>query len=307
VHAVAGDAATIVGSIAPVYRAAERSGVRRLVYISSASVHGQAPRSGTNEASKLSQRQPLAYNNAKVKAERRLQSLRARGTTEVVVLRPGIVTGPRSGWQTRFALELLSGRAYWLADGCGICNSIYVDNLVHAIRLAATASAADGQAFLVGDAETVTWADLYRPLAGALGIDIGTVPNATTVAPPPSIMDRLLELRARPAVKSKLALLPMRLRRALETLVTAVPLQSASPWSHPKACATAPARAASLEMALLYRCETKLSHARASAVLGYRPIVPFDEGNRRTLEWLAFAGFPVDRAYLSRAASATNG
>ena len=46
VHAVAGDPATTVGSIEPTYRAAATAKVRRLVYISSASVHGQSPRPG---------------------------------------------------------------------------------------------------------------------------------------------------------------------------------------------------------------------------------------------------------------------
>ena len=307
VHAIAGDPGTIVESIAPVYRAAEQAGVKRLVYLSSSAVHGQAPPAGTDENSPLSDRQPLAYNNAKVKAEQRLLSMRAGGETEAVILRPGIVTGPRSSWQTGFARQLLAGNACWLDDGRGICNSIYVDNLVHAVRLAATAVGADGQACMVGDEEAVTWADLYRPLAAALGFDVRRIPNAAAVEQPPRWIDRLHQFRARPTVKSKLALLPMRLRRTLETALTSPPAASPSPWWHPLARAPSAGPTVSREMALLYRCATKLPHAKAAAVLGYRPVVSFEEGCRRTLEWLAFAGFPVDAAYLKRAASATNG
>src|SRR6185503_8214586 len=82
---------------------------------------------------------------------------------------------------TRFAAELLAGTACWLDDGRGICNSLYVDNLVHAIHLALHAPGVDGQAFLVGDEETVTWADLYRPIARALGIDPLQLPNVDYV------------------------------------------------------------------------------------------------------------------------------
>jgi len=307
VHAIAGDPVTIVESVAPAYRAAEQAGVKRLVYLSSSAVHGQAPAAGTDENSPLSGRQPLAYNNAKVKAEQLLLSLRASGRTEAVILRPGIVTGPRSAWQAGFARQLLAGNACWLDDGRGICNSIYVDNLVHAVCLAATAGGADGQAFIVGDAEAVTWADLYRPLAAALGIDVRQIPNASAVEPPPRWIDRLHQFRARPTVKSKLALLPMRLRRTLETALTPPPAASPSPWWHPLARAPAPGPTVSGEMALLYRCATRLPHAKAAAVLGYRPVVSFEEGCRRTLEWLDFAGFPVDAAYLKRAASFTSG
>jgi nucleoside-diphosphate-sugar epimerase len=49
-------------------------------------------------------------------------------------------------------------------------------------------------------------------------------------------------------------------------------------------------------MDLLGRCGYKLPHARAQALLGYEPIVGFDEGMRRTLGWLRFAGFPVSAA-----------
>lgn len=307
VHTIAGDPRTIVESIAPVYRAADRSGARRLVYLSTAAVHGQAPPPGTDENSPLSARQPLAYNNAKVKAERRLLSLRAGGTTEVVILRPGIVTGPRSSWQVEIARGLLTGSAHWLDDGRGICNSIYVDNLVHAVRLASAADGVDRQAFLVGDEETVTWADLYRPIAGALGFDLRQVANAVAVEPPPGWIDRLHAFRARPAVKSKLALLPMRLRRTLETALSPPPAGARSPWWHPLAQAKTPGPTVSREMATLYRCAAKLPHAKAAAALGYRPPVSFHEGNRRTLEWLAFAGFPVDESYLMSAASAMNG
>jgi nucleoside-diphosphate-sugar epimerase len=307
VHAVAGSPRTIVGSIAPVYRAAERAGVKRLVYLGSASVHGQAPPPGTDENSPLDARQPMAYNNAKVKAERRLLQLRARGSTEVVILRPAIVTGPRSSWQTGFARQLLAGSACWLDGGRGICNSIYVDNLVHAVWLASAADGADGQAFIVGDEETVTWADLYRPVAAALGFDVEDIRNAAEIDPAPRWIDRLQEFRARPAVKARLALLPVRLRRTLEAALVAPPAPVPSPWRHWQAAAPAPGPAVSREMALLYRCATKLPHAKAATVLGYRPIVRFEEGCRRTLEWLAFAGFPVDADYLKRAATAMKG
>jgi len=306
VHAIAGDPTTIVESITPVYRAADQAGVRRLVYLSSASVHGQAPPPGSDESSPLSEHQPIEYNNAKVRAEGRLLSLRAQGRTEVVILRPGIVTGPRSTWQMNFARQLLAGRACWLDEGRGICNSVYVDNLVHAIRLASTASGVDQQACIVGDNETVTWADLYRPVAEALGFAIRSIPNAAGVAPPPTWVDRFHEFRARPAVKSKLALVPMRLRRTLETALSSAPASAQSPWSFTKANRTAQ-MTVSQEMALLYGCSTKLPHDKARGLLGYRPIVTFEEGCRRTLEWLAFAGFPVRPDYLRRAANAVSG
>ena len=292
IHAIAGDTATIRGSVTPVYRAAQDAGVRRLVYLSSASVHGQAPLPGTDDESPLKGRQPIAYNNAKVWAERRLLDLRSRGAVELVILRPGIVTGPRSIWQTRFAAELLAGSACWLDDGRGICNSLYVDNLVHAIHLALTAPGVDGNAFLLGDAETVTWADLYRPIAHALGFDSIPLPNVDHVPQRGNLRElaRAFE-RSRPG-RAIAYLIPKRVRRGIRVAMSPVLPVNASPWAIP----TAPLSllpAATLEMSLLYRCAWKLPDAKARRILGYRPHVSFAEGCRRTIGWLGFAGFPT--------------
>ncbi|MGL5080092.1 MAG: NAD-dependent epimerase/dehydratase family protein, partial [Microcoleaceae cyanobacterium] len=160
IHCVAGSPWFIQQSAVAAYKAAENAKVQRFVYLSTASVHGQAPKPNTDETSSVGDRQFLAYNNAKVRAERELLRLRTQGSTEIVILRPGIVVGPGSSWVVGFANSLRLGTAYLVNSGKGICNSIYIDNLVHAVHLAMIAPNADRQAFLVGDAETVTWADL---------------------------------------------------------------------------------------------------------------------------------------------------
>ena len=77
VHAALGSDTVITDSVAPVYAAAEAVGVRRIIYMSSGSVHGQSPAPGTDERTPLSIRQAFSYNNAKVRAERKLARLRA--------------------------------------------------------------------------------------------------------------------------------------------------------------------------------------------------------------------------------------
>jgi 2-alkyl-3-oxoalkanoate reductase len=296
VHCVAGDARTIVGAVGPAYAAAQRAGVRRLVYLSSASVHGQAPTPGTDESSVLRDDQPIAYNNAKVRAERQLQQLRAGGDVELVILRPGIVTGPRSYWVGRFASALVAGTASLVNGGQGICNSLHVDNLAHAVHLAMHAREADGHAFLLGDAETVRWADLYRPIAGALGFDLADLPTAVYRPARTRLLDRIELLQRHKVVGPVLARIPKRVRRiAYVALVSPVQVSGqGSPWTHPDWSAGAPsAPTATLEMDLLGRCGYKLPHAKAQALLGYEPVVSFEEGMRRTLGWLQFAGFPV--------------
>ncbi|GLQ08140.1 epimerase [Devosia yakushimensis] len=283
IHAMAGDPATIIGAIEPAYRAAEAAGVKRLVYLSSASVHGQSPAAGTDELSVLSDRQNIAYNNAKVRAERRLLELRQEGKVEVAILRPGIVHGPRSSWIGGFADELLAGEAYLVDGGRGICNGIYVDNLVHAITLALKSDAADGEAYLLGDAETYSWADLLAPVAGALGRSLDDLPEPG-MERRHGLVSRLQGVRPlRRVVRSLPRPLKAALRAGYRELM-AGPAQAGSGPRRP---------VASLERSLLHRCAWKLPHDKAASELGYAPIVDFAEAQRRTLGWLGFAGYPV--------------
>ncbi len=271
VSAIAGDPNTIVSTIDPIYAAAEAAGVRRIVYLSSAVVHGHAPPAGTDESSELSLDQPLEYNQAKILAERRLWELRGRGRVEVVILRPGIVYGPGSQWTRRLA-EQLRARAGALPDGgTGICNAIFVDNLIHAIDRAISVDGADGQAFLINDRENVTWRDVIAPIAELVGHDIDRLPqpsSASILKRQPSDAKRLVDR------------LPRRVRRSLTRLRKTLgrPAPDLPPGFE-------------FEMALLHSCRVRLPTAKAERLLGFTPPVSFAEGCRRSVEWLRAEGF----------------
>jgi nucleoside-diphosphate-sugar epimerase len=287
VDAVLGTDDVIVGSIAPLYAAAEAVGVRRFVYISSGSVHGQSPVRGTDETSRLSVRHAFAYNNAKVRAEARLRRLRARGTVEIVILRPTIVFGADSRWVFDFADALRSSTAYVVDGARGICNSIYVDNLVHAVRLALTTSQVDGEAFLVGDEETVTWRELYRPIAAALGFDFDAIPSVS----PPDVKPGFRQLYIEPIRTSELGhavitRLPRGLKSSLKNAVRLGGRRAHRPDPQPPPDFVPGAPSISPEIAALHRCQWRLPLTKAACLLGYVAPVPFAEGCRRSIEWL---------------------
>jgi nucleoside-diphosphate-sugar epimerase len=288
--AVLGDSHTIVESASVIYQAACQAGVRRLIYLSSQAVHGQAPLPGTTEESAISIAQPLPYNSAKVRAERRLLRQRERGSTEIVILRPGIVLGPRSRWIFGLADQLLAGTAYLIDGGTGICNSIYVDNLIEAIRLSANAASADRQVFLLGDEETATWADLYGSIAAALGFDFNRI---TCIAAPEfrtSLRELAEQARASDAVQSILPLVPHRLKRSVKAALWSLnqPAEQ-SRWSLESPARISP----TLEMTLLQQCKFKLPSDKANQLLGYKPLVSFSEGCEKSIAWLKFAGYPI--------------
>lgn len=296
VVAVAGDPATIVGTVEPVYAAAQDAGVRRLVYLSSASVHGQAPVAGVNEDSPLSDRQPMAYNNAKVRAEQALARLRRSGSVETVILRPGIVFGPRSQWVGGWADELSSGQAYVVDGARGACNSIYVDNLVHAVTLAAVAERADGRAYLVGDAEQPSWRDLYGPIAEALGWSLDQLPDLpASAAVGEAAPSRLQRLRRSGPAKALARLLPRPVRVGVGAGLNAYRARSGPAPGGPPA-----GPSVSLERSLLQTGSVRIPWIRAEVELGYAPVVSFDEGLRRSIAWLEYAGYPVVRRKAGR-------
>jgi hypothetical protein len=94
-----------------------------------------------------------------------------------------------------------------------------------------------------------------------------------------------------------LSFVPDRLFRATKAGVSALltsPPQYPSSWILPKLQQKSlPEPAATLEMTLLYQCQYKLPDAKARQMLGYQPVVSFSEAIRRSIGWLAFAGYPV--------------
>jgi nucleoside-diphosphate-sugar epimerase len=295
VHCVAGDTSVIMGSIVPFYKAAQANNISRIIYLSSAAVHGQAPAAGTDENSPLSDHQPVVYNNARVKAEQRLMALRSNGAVEVVILRPGIVMGPRSSrWLVAIAHDLLNGKAYLIDGGQGICNSIYVDNLVHAIHLAMTADtkAVDGEAFLIADKENVTWLEVYAPIASALGIDPADIARVVSPTFTRSWQDTWNDVRASNLVQAVLPLFPGRLKRGIKAALTEMARPAAAEKIGPSVDGGV-GLDLSLEMCLLQSCKYKLPYTKAQHKLGYEPIVSYLEGMRRSIAWLSFASYPV--------------
>jgi nucleoside-diphosphate-sugar epimerase len=281
--AVAGPPATLTGMVAPLVAASRSAGVRRIIYLGSQMVHGQAPAPGTTEDSPLPRRHAIAYNQAKAEAEQTLARLAAAAAVELVVLRPGIVYGPRSRWTGGLADELLAGEAFLLSDTAAVCNAIYVDNLVHAIERAIDAPAA-GQVLFVNDDEALRWRDLIEPIATALNVGRESIARPTlaeALAAGPSWANRQLK----PIARSGFHILPKRVRRVVSAAKRAA-LERSGP-------AGARRRTYPREMALLQSCAFRLSDAKARNLLNYQPPVSHAEGMRRSIAWLRFAGYPV--------------
>ena len=169
VHCAHGDDATNIDGTRHVLAEAERAGVRKVVHLSTVAVHGRVE-------GNITERSPLApgsdpYAVSKVKSEEVCAQFSACGVP-VTVLRPTIVYGPYSNlWTVEFAQRLAAGQ--WFLPPqytSGICNLVYVDDLVHAVLLSLDNERSNGKTFIVNGAERPTWNEYFNALNDALGL-----------------------------------------------------------------------------------------------------------------------------------------
>jgi nucleoside-diphosphate-sugar epimerase len=148
--------------------AAVRAGVRRLVLMSSALVHGPAS-SGRPFAENDTPAPATPYARSKLLSETRLEAA-ARGTAlEWVILRPPMVYGPGARGNFRRLVQLVrAGVPLPLGAATAPKSFIGIDNLADAVVRAVEHPRAANQAFLVADAETTSTVGLVWHIADAL-------------------------------------------------------------------------------------------------------------------------------------------
>lgn len=151
-------------------RQAAKAGVKRLVYVSSIKVNGEATREGGkfSECDMPSPQDP--YGISKCEAEQVLHCVAKETGLEIVIVRPPLVYGP--GVKGNFAqmLKVLArGIPLPLASVDNKRSLVYVGNLVDALILCATHPAAVGQTYLVNDGEDISTSDLLRRLSVEMG------------------------------------------------------------------------------------------------------------------------------------------
>lgn len=143
---------------------AHTAGVRRVVFLSSLKVHGEAGR--FTEASPLA---PVdSYGVSKRDAEVALWDVAAHTGLEAVVIRPPLVYGP--GVKANFLSLMAIVRRGIPLPFASITNRrsfVGVDNLVDLMVVCLTHPAAAGEAFLVSDGHDLSTPELVRRIAAA--------------------------------------------------------------------------------------------------------------------------------------------
>jgi 2-alkyl-3-oxoalkanoate reductase len=160
-----GSPAAILAHAAALYGILLRAGADvRVVHLSSMTVYGS--RSGEAIESMPLRSDAGAYGAAQVEAE----SFASRYPRSVI-LRPGCEYGPRCPqWSERIARLLCSHRLGDLgAAGDGVCNLLFVDDLVAAVLTSLRVPDIDGSCFNLAMRAPPTWNDYFTLFARALG------------------------------------------------------------------------------------------------------------------------------------------
>ncbi|MEM9188133.1 MAG: NAD-dependent epimerase/dehydratase family protein [Myxococcota bacterium] len=153
-----------------VVNAARSAGVARVVYLSCADVTlTNADRVNWNEARELTKKPFDAHARSKLLGEE--VALTANSAAmEVTALRPTWVWGPGDTSRLpHLAREALGGGIQLVGSGGNLIASIYIDNLIEAILLAAEAPEAAGQRYYVSEGDFIEAGEFFSMLSTALG------------------------------------------------------------------------------------------------------------------------------------------
>lgn len=156
-------------------REASRSGVKRLVFVSSIKVNGEESTFPYTESAPVRPTDP--YGISKLEAEEALRQVEIEKGLEVVVVRPTLVYGP--GVKANFLnmMKVVSrGVPLPLRSISNRRSLIYVGNLADALVACTLHPYAAGKTFLVSDGEDISTPELIRRTANAIGVSARLLP-----------------------------------------------------------------------------------------------------------------------------------
>jgi 2-alkyl-3-oxoalkanoate reductase len=149
-----------------------RHGVSRLVHVSSPSVifDGNDVVDATEDAP-FPRRFLSLYALTKKLAE---DAVRGAATLETVIIRPKAIFGPGdTALLPRLLAAGRAGRLPQIGDGTNLVDLTYVDNVVHALRLAIARPDAAGRTFTITNGQPIRLWDVIRRMLAAAGCSIG--------------------------------------------------------------------------------------------------------------------------------------
>lgn len=297
---------TTVNGTRAMVNAALASGVRRFINVSTAAVYFGAP-DGIIDESVPRRKWGWSYSDEKLAAEDLVRNATTERGLEGSVFEVAGVYGP--GGETFVVNPLKNMRRGIIVlpnYGEGIANMTYIDDVVQALVLGLK-DAAVGETFIVKGPGTITRMDAHRALEAMLGYEAvrgmateevvqrlkgGSSISALARVVPAAARAVINDIGFRDAVRNTpVAPVAGRLYRWLRS---AAPKAAApEPLVAPSVNAGAADRPLILPQKIMIdylSARIEFTSQKASRLLGYKPVVEFEEGMSRTREWAQWAG-----------------
>jgi nucleoside-diphosphate-sugar epimerase len=223
----------------------------------------------------------------------------------VVVLQPTAVYGPFAPvWTTEVIEQLSRGRLILVDGGEGICNAIYIDDLIRAMLLAATKEGIAGEVFLISGESSVTWREFFGSYEHMLGVR-ATVSMSSAEAKTyweqqnkgmlkelinlfredPIIRQRIFGTRKGAALKRfAQSVVPVKVWGSMKKEIS---VNGGVPkLKDPDRNSIIPLTPEAIEF---YRSKRRVSIDKAKQLLGFRPAFDLQTGMRLTEKWAQWA------------------
>jgi nucleoside-diphosphate-sugar epimerase len=160
---------TNVTGLGTLVDACRTAGVRRIVHVSSITVHGNDVHGWADETSPI-RAGTNPYSRSKIAGEELLQRLASAGAP-VTIVRPGYLYGPGDVASfARFATMIREGRMVVIGPGTNHIPLVYVRDVADGILQAASSERAIGRTYLLVNDEPVTQAAYLSAIADELGV-----------------------------------------------------------------------------------------------------------------------------------------
>lgn len=174
------------------------NGCRRLVHVSSFVVY-DIPDEGELSEGTADTTAGGGYAHTKLALETELLKAVREGGVPGTIVQPTIVYGPFSkSWTIDPADMLRHGTVVLPGSGEGVCDAVYVDDVVSAMILAAQRPEAVGERYLVCGPAPITWREFYEGMARAVGAKGPEYRSAEAIARANTMARKLLRLAADP-------------------------------------------------------------------------------------------------------------
>ena len=278
-----------------------RHGVRRLVHVSSFAVYEPLPDGPLTEETRDGDRSSN-YVNTKLDLEQIVSDMAAHRGLAATIVQPTIVYGPFCGtWTNAVAEMLIYGNVILPDRGEGLCNAIYVDDLVEGLVIAALSPDAIGERFVMSGPQPVTWAAFFTEFARALG------------TPPPKYWSReriaesqgtVREIRRGLSDPRRIVKLLMSWNPSRQAMMTGVAAMPGS-WqtffkSYYKDGRLGETFLPHPQLLALYSSKATANCEKARSILGYKPRFDLRSGMNLTGAYLEWAYKDVRRSVAAR-------